>query len=172
VSRDLGLPKEIIKMSFPLDLSNKYVLAGIAVAAVALSALVYIYVTKYRSKSNTADADDVIEPVAGPGRDPRRPAPLSPDDSPTFVLFHATWCPHCKHMMGDWAETENVLKGKINMKMIESAEPEMAKHKVGGFPTIRMFPRGLNNPDEYVDYTGPRTADGMIKFVMEGPDRE
>jgi len=145
-----------------IDLKNPYVIAGIAVTAVIIGAGIYMYVTKYRSKNPFQATENVKKEVKAV------PVP-STIEAPTFVFFYATWCPHCEHMMGDWEETQKALLGKINIKSIESANPEMANHKIPGFPTLRMFPRGLSSPEEYVDYKGPRKAQDMIKFVMEGP---
>lgn len=151
-----------------LDLSNKYVLAGIALGAIALGAAIYIYITKYRSKSSfNASPDREGEMV-----NKKIPLPGAPvEEAPVFVFFYATWCPHCEQMMDEWRQTEQALLGKINTKAIESENPEIAKHKFPGFPTLRMFPGGLNHPESFVDYRGPRKADAMIKFVMDGPEQ-
>jgi len=146
------------------DLKNNYVIAGLVVAAAVIGVGIYIYVTKYRSK-NTFKANENDE------RKNTKPVAPVQADAPTFVFFYATWCPHCEHMMGDWEETQKSLLGKVNVKAIESANPEMANHKIPGFPTLRMFPRGLSAPNEYIDYKGPRKAQDMIKFVMEGPEQ-
>lgn len=84
---------------------------------------------------------------------------------PVLVLFHATWCPHCKTVLPLWPQIKANLAGKLDVIDIESKDPEMAKHKIQGFPTIRFFPQGLNNVDVYVDHTGPRTVEGIMQFL-------
>lgn len=155
-------------MSF-LDLSNKYVLAGLVAAVAVIGVGLYFYITRRNSKNSFAGP--VEEGKVAPVRAPPSGVP-SGQDAPVLVFFYATWCPHCTTMMGDWVEVEKALLGKVNVKAIESENPEMANHQIPGFPTLRMFPQGLGHPSMYVDYTGPRNADGIMKFVMEGPDAQ
>jgi thiol-disulfide isomerase/thioredoxin len=158
----------ILKMSSLLDLNNKFVVAGLIAAAAVIGVGIYLYVTRYRSKNSFQAGEDLS---GGAGAKPRSPSP-STADAPVFVLFYATWCPHCEHMMGDWKATEKELSGKFHTKAIESADPEAAHHQIPGFPTLRMFPRGLKDSKTFVDYKGPRTAQDMVNFVMVGPPQD
>lgn len=89
--------------------------------------------------------------------------------SPTLVLFHAEWCPHCKDMMGDWQQVKQALaQSPITVKEFESKDGEMGKHRVAGFPTLRFFPGGLSSPEKFVDYKGSRDAKSILEWLSQG----
>jgi protein disulfide-isomerase A6 len=89
---------------------------------------------------------------------------------PTLVFFHATWCPHCTspQMQQVWREAQEQLRGKIRTMDIESKNPEISKHQVRGFPTIRFYPHGLVEPTNFVEFKGERTTQNLCKFAMTG----
>jgi len=41
----------------------------------------------------------------------------------------------------------------------------MQQHGVQGYPTIRYYPNGLGDVQNFMDYEGPRTAQGLESFV-------
>lgn len=92
------------------------------------------------------------------------PAPVQ-NTSPVLVLFHATWCPHCKDVLPLWPQVKASVEGKLDVIDVESKNPIMAKHKIQGFPTIRFFPQGIDNVEVFVDHTGPRTVEGVMQFL-------
>lgn len=143
-----------------IDLKNPYVIASLVGAAAIIGVGIYMYFTKYKGKTQMLEEEQkmVNEVVA-------------PKEGPTFVLFYATWCPHCENMMGDWDKAQSFLQDKIDIRKIESADPEIKNHQIPGFPTLRMFPRGIQNSGEYVDYKGPRKTDSIVSFVMNGPEQ-
>jgi len=90
----------------------------------------------------------------------------SPDDtkpeninSDSTLIFHATWCGHCKKSMNEFKKA--VAQGKGKIMLIDSDEyPELVKkYNVRGFPTI-MKANGET-------YTGPRTASDILAFANE-----
>jgi thiol-disulfide isomerase/thioredoxin len=135
-----------------------YILGGLTV--VLALALVYVLFFKKDKKEELDKMDNK--------RQQPRPQPPSQqgDAAPTLVLFHAEWCPHCKDMMGDWDIVEKQLAGKVRVLKFESKEQDMAKHGVKGFPTIRFYAQGLGT--NFTEYNGPRTADNLIKFALQG----
>src|SRR5690242_4882460 len=120
-----------------MDFTNKYVIAGIVVAAVVIGATIYyVYYRRHQSKSPFTDVDlDEAVTEAAKLKELER----ARRSQPTLVFFHATWCPHCQNMMDAWRQTEKELLGKINTRAIESADPDMASYTIEGFPTIRLF---------------------------------
>ena len=93
---------------------------------------------------------------------------LKPNSTPTLALFHATWCPHCVNMLNDWKQAQNMLQGKVATVSIESKDPEMSKHQIKGFPTLRFFPQGLSNSNNFTEFNGrtPKTAESIVDFAM------
>jgi hypothetical protein len=56
----------------------------------------------------------------------------------------------------------------IMLKDVNANDPEMQKHQIQGFPTIRLFPKGMSSPTEYIDYRGERAVPGIIEFLKSG----
>jgi len=86
---------------------------------------------------------------------------------PSFTLYYADWCPHCKTikpMFSDFASSGSVsVNGKpVSVRMISpEKEPEkMGSTQVKGYPTLIYSD---SNGDE--EYTGPRTVDGFMQFL-------
>lgn len=90
-------------------------------------------------------------------------------DKPAFVAFTAEWCGHCKKLKPEWEKLEKDYKGDIIIVMVDEKDEKnkdlQKKNKVEGFPTIKYFPKGLNDPKSSVDYNGARNKDSMMKFL-------
>ena len=87
------------------------------------------------------------------------------ETSPTIVLYHADWCPHCVRMLPEWQKMTQELKGRVVVKEMESKHPDIHNHDIKGFPTIRLYPKG---DKDYVEYKGERSADKLAKFALNG----
>ena len=89
------------------------------------------------------------------------------DSDPTFVMFYAPWCGHCKNAMPEFDKLiQNPPNGikvlKINCD--EESNKELAKkHKIQGFPTIRYYKNGMNGDHE--EYNGERSNTGFLNFL-------
>ena len=88
------------------------------------------------------------------------------DNQALFVMYYATWCGHCKNTMPEFDKLmSNPPKGVKVMK-IDSDDSQykdlLKSQNVQGFPTIRLYPKGLNS--NYVDYNGERTYGGFMNF--------
>jgi thiol-disulfide isomerase/thioredoxin len=89
---------------------------------------------------------------------------------PTFTMYYADWCGHCKTAKPEFeslvAKSPMDINGvKCNVRMVSpEKQPELAKGKsIKGFPTFLM-----ETPDgKSVEYKGPRSTDGYLKFINE-----
>lgn len=139
---------------------NTLTVCLICAVAVLLGAVLYLY-----QKGN--NSNEKMEAVHLAPPQPARPSSSGPAGSagPAIVLFHATWCPHCKDVLPIWQQLKAGAKGNIQILDIESKDPALTQHQIPGFPTIRFFPQGLGSPQDHKDYTGPRTLDGIVQFL-------
>ncbi|XP_050301421.1 protein disulfide-isomerase [Anthonomus grandis grandis] len=88
-----------------------------------------------------------------------------------LVEFYAPWCGHCKQLapiydtVGEhFKDNENVVIAKM-----DATANELETIKVTSYPTLKMFKKETN---EIVNYDGPRTFDGLVKFVESGGQTE
>ncbi len=89
-------------------------------------------------------------------------------NEPTFTMYFAPWCGHCKNAMPEFDEFMKTgplsIKGQkcVIRKVDPEAEPEKAAGKpVKGFPTFL-----LETPDgKIVEYQGNRSTEGYLEFL-------
>ena len=89
-------------------------------------------------------------------------------DAPRFVLYYASWCPHCKAVEPEftsWASngTVDVNGKKVKVEKIEekSISDEM-KEKVKGYPTFILHKGGQD-----IEFSGSRDTSGWMAFLKE-----
>jgi protein disulfide-isomerase-like protein len=97
---------------------------------------------------------------------------LTPNAGECVVaLFYADWCGHCKSFKPEFESAMSKLNGKANkkgkklrlVKIDCDAEKDLAKqYDISGYPTVKI----LNDDGSIVDYDGPRSADGLTKYLM------
>lgn len=134
----------------------------ICVIAVLLGVVLYMY--QQKGDHENMDATPPMAPQQPAPRPAAAPVQGGPG-APAIVLFHATWCPHCKDVLPIWQQLKAGAKGGIQILDIESKNPSLAAHQLPGFPTIRFFPQGPGVPENHQDYNGPRTLDGIVQFL-------
>eukprot|EP00752_Nemacystus_decipiens_P007504 g6705.t1 len=131
---------------------------------------------------------DGVEPPAPPPAPKRPPSPplVEPEDSAVSVLtkdnfdefikadfavveFYAPWCGHCKKLFPEYTKASIELKGidpeiKLGKLDMDDAtnKPVGGKFGVRGYPTLKIFRNG-----EASDYSGPRDAEGIVKYLKE-----
>lgn len=89
---------------------------------------------------------------------------------PTFTMYYADWCPHCKTIKPafvEFSKTKSVQVGKktVFLDMVEAdTDAEKLKGKpVKGFPTFL-----LETPDgKFKEFDGERNPDGWLSFLKE-----
>jgi len=82
-----------------------------------------------------------------------------------FVMFHATWCGHCKAAMPDFFQLASKMKGTVNCALVDvPANPDLqVRFKVRGFPTFKFLSHG-----KLYDYEGARDIESFMKFLNGG----
>jgi len=83
-----------------------------------------------------------------------------------LLLLHMEGCPHCVRLMPEWKSFITRNDTGIKVTTVENKEnPELVKkHGVTGFPSILLLDSSGN---KLKTYSGPRTADGLLKFCRE-----
>ena len=87
----------------------------------------------------------------------------------TAVLFYADWCGHSKAMMPEWKRASQTLsKAGVTVKEFEhnTSKDFIMNQHVDGYPTIRVYPNGLSQSTNYKEYTGNRSANDIVEFVL------
>jgi len=90
-------------------------------------------------------------------------------NDPVLVMFYAPWCGHCQVAKPEFQKLMSRVNsgGRKKAIMINADEnKEIARaHNVQGYPTIKYYPRGMNDKNSSKEYSGPRTVDGWLSFM-------
>jgi len=98
--------------------------------------------------------------------------PDGPDgfqSAPTFTMYYADWCPHCKTIkpvFAEWSKKGSVVIGgkTIFVEMVEAdSNPDKLKGKpVKGYPTFLLETNGA-----FKEFDGDRTASGWESWLSQ-----
>lgn len=88
-------------------------------------------------------------------------------DKDVLVEFYAPWCGHCKQLVPIYDKVgEHFEKNDdVVIAKMDATANELEHTRVTSFPTIKFYPKGQN---KVIEYNGPRTFEGLTKFVESG----
>lgn len=82
--------------------------------------------------------------------------------SDSLILYHASWCGHCKNLMPIWNQLEQYIKSNkpnINVNKILCDNNQECKN-LAGYPTIIYIKDGIKHV-----FNKERTLDNLRKFL-------
>lgn len=155
-----------------LDNTTLLMIAGGALL-VAVVVWFFFFRDPKPSHESMAALRDTLEAVnAARDQRPIPPASAPPQQSGSgsvLILFYGDHCPHCHNMMPAWAEVKKMLAGKMGVMEIEGQDPKMANFvPPKGVPTVRYYPGGPENQQNFIDYSGDRSAQSLVNFALSG----
>ena len=83
-------------------------------------------------------------------------------NSPTFVMYYANWCGHCKTLKPQFEKLIESYKGNVQIKMVDAETHPV--ETINSYPTLRFYPKGETN-DQFEDYKGNRDLNSLTDFV-------
>jgi len=129
-------------------MSDKLNIVILVLSVILVALLVYYYVIK--RKENYQNDEDI-----------------------KVVLFHVSWCGHCKKFLPEWQSLGNNIElNKHSCKVVEeqcdaqgnedAPKRYNVEEKIEGYPTVILF-----KGDEIFEYPGARKADDISKWVQQ-----
>ena len=89
------------------------------------------------------------------------------NSQPTFVMYYAEWCGHCKRTKPEFQKLIESYKGPVKIMMVDCEAKEntdlVKQQNIKGFPTIRYYPSGLT--ETFQEYSGGRTAFDFNQYL-------
>ena len=93
---------------------------------------------------------------------------VAPPSVPTFTMFYADWCGHCKkakpdfiEFMADGTKTIGDKTVKIEMVNADSGDPKVEAFQVKGYPTFCL----QTTDGKITEYKGKRETAGYLEFL-------
>ena len=85
----------------------------------------------------------------------------------TFTMYYADWCPHCKTAKPMFVDFMGPGIIQVNGQDIKLKMVEEKQVKKGVDPEVKGYPSFLYSDaaGKVVEYEGPRSPDGFMKFL-------
>ena len=80
-----------------------------------------------------------------------------------IVLFHASWCSHCKKLLPTYKQVAASLSRPMGTMECDNAEDVIKQYNLRGFPTIIRFQQGKR----VEDYHGDRSVPDLTQFCSK-----
>lgn len=90
---------------------------------------------------------------------------LVAENEPVFLMIWSNGCGHCERIKPEWSKAREMLKDKIKLADYESSSGNV--FDVQGYPTLRLYLRGLGSPQDFIEYSGDRSVQSFIDFVRK-----
>jgi len=90
-------------------------------------------------------------------------------EKPSFVMFYAPWCGHCKALKPDWeklgvaSDCDKATIGRVDCDDEDNTEI-CSRYDIAGYPTLKYFVSGDNEGE---DYESARDLPTLTSFVSE-----
>jgi len=84
-----------------------------------------------------------------------------------LVMFYAPWCGHCKRLKPEFQKAASVLAANdppvalVQVDCTDIGKDTCGRFEVSGYPTVKVF----RNGELSSDYSGPREAGGIVKYM-------
>ena len=77
------------------------------------------------------------------------------------VLFHASWCGHCRQMLPAYEKAAARLQLPLAAMECDHAEDVVQQYGLRGYPTVLKFRPGR----AAAEYSGDRSEEDLVRFV-------
>ncbi len=152
-----------------MDDTQKIVI-GVALATLIIAVVYFFYSRGKKEESITIQRQSEPEPQPQPEPAQKPPRLGKEASDKVLVMFFAPWCGHCKNMAPAWDEFTQNFDGYGGVKILKingEEDPQLTQlHGVGGFPSVKYCPKGLQNPEGKM-YQGDRTVDSLVQFLQQ-----
>ena len=94
----------------------------------------------------------------------RQSSPMENFGNPaTLTYYYMENCGHCKRFTPEWDTFVQNYTGQVKLRKVEMNEAggDIEKYNINGFPTILA----VDENGDKKDYDGPRTSEGLTKFL-------
>lgn len=127
--------------------------------------VVYLLFFKNTPATETSNPQPAAPPTPAPAPQPTVVPP--PSGNKEIVLFYNRQCGPCQAFKPVWDEFKS--SSTIPVKEYEASERnnKMNEHKIPAFPTVRLFPNGETDLQNYKEFDGARTVTALMNFINQ-----